>query len=129
MDRSDVKKKAERLRALHEGPGILAWCNVWDAASARIVEEAGFAALATMALSREIARELTKAGTCAGLTRDTISHREANRLFERQKGFRRPHCGGRSGREVVDEWVPSEIVFLRAVSRGLGGSFYKLARA
>ncbi len=47
MDTTDLKKKAERLRTLHKGPGILALCNVWDAASARIVEEAGFAALAT----------------------------------------------------------------------------------
>lgn len=47
VDTNDLKKKAEKLRALHEGPGILALCNVWDAASARIVEEAGFAALAT----------------------------------------------------------------------------------
>lgn len=47
MNASDLREKAERLRALHAGPRILVLCNVWDAASARIVEEAGFPALAT----------------------------------------------------------------------------------
>jgi 2-methylisocitrate lyase-like PEP mutase family enzyme len=47
MDVSELKRKAERLRALHAGPRILVLCNAWDAASARIVEEAGFPAVAT----------------------------------------------------------------------------------
>jgi 2-methylisocitrate lyase-like PEP mutase family enzyme len=42
-----LRAKAERLRALHAGPRILVLCNVWDAASARIVEDAGFPAIAT----------------------------------------------------------------------------------
>src|ERR1700679_1667086 len=40
-------EKATRLRQLHSGPSILRLCNVWDAASARIVEQAGFPAVAT----------------------------------------------------------------------------------
>jgi 2-methylisocitrate lyase-like PEP mutase family enzyme len=40
-------ERAARFRALHHGPEILLLCNVWDAASARVVEEAGFPALAT----------------------------------------------------------------------------------
>lgn len=40
-------EKAEIFRALHRGPEILVLPNVWDCASARIVEEAGFPALAT----------------------------------------------------------------------------------
>jgi len=39
--------KAALLRQLHRGPSILRVCNVWDAASARIVEQAGFPAVAT----------------------------------------------------------------------------------
>lgn len=39
--------QAEILRALHQGPDILVLPNVWDCASARIVEEAGFPAIAT----------------------------------------------------------------------------------
>ena len=39
--------KAALLRQLHHGPSILRLCNVWDAASARIVEQAGFPAVAT----------------------------------------------------------------------------------
>jgi 2-methylisocitrate lyase-like PEP mutase family enzyme len=41
------RERAARFLALHRGPGILLLCNVWDAASARIVEEAGFPAVAT----------------------------------------------------------------------------------
>lgn len=40
-------EKAARLRQLHQGPSILRLANVWDAASARIVERAGFSAIAT----------------------------------------------------------------------------------
>jgi 2-methylisocitrate lyase-like PEP mutase family enzyme len=40
-------EKAASLRQLHQAPSILRLCNVWDAASARIVEEAGFPAVAT----------------------------------------------------------------------------------
>jgi 2-methylisocitrate lyase-like PEP mutase family enzyme len=39
--------KAIQFRLLHRGPGILLLPNVWDAASARIIEEAGFPAIAT----------------------------------------------------------------------------------
>lgn len=39
--------KAEALRKLHHGPKILALPNAWDVASARIVEELGYPAIAT----------------------------------------------------------------------------------
>jgi 2-methylisocitrate lyase-like PEP mutase family enzyme len=38
---------AEQLRALHRGPAPLVLPNVWDVASARVIEELGFPALAT----------------------------------------------------------------------------------
>src|SRR5579863_592899 len=41
------KEKAERLLELHQGPEVLVLANVWDVASARIVEQAGFPAIAT----------------------------------------------------------------------------------
>jgi 2-methylisocitrate lyase-like PEP mutase family enzyme len=43
------KQKAQALafRAMHHGPKVLLLPNIWDVASARIVEEAGFGALAT----------------------------------------------------------------------------------
>ncbi|HEV2388679.1 MAG TPA: isocitrate lyase/phosphoenolpyruvate mutase family protein [Candidatus Acidoferrales bacterium] len=47
MNTSELRIKAERLRSLHAGPRILVLCNVWDAAGARIVEEAGLPAVAT----------------------------------------------------------------------------------
>lgn len=39
--------KSEIFRALHRGPEILVLPNAWDCVSARIVEEAGFPAIAT----------------------------------------------------------------------------------
>ena len=47
MDRDQLRKKAETLRQLHHGPDILVLPNVWDIAGARIVEEAGYPAIAT----------------------------------------------------------------------------------
>jgi 2-methylisocitrate lyase-like PEP mutase family enzyme len=43
----DQKRKAQDLLALHRGGDMLLLPNVWDVASARIVEEEGYAALAT----------------------------------------------------------------------------------
>lgn len=40
-------KKASAFRAMHSGKDILLLPNVWDVASARIIEEAGFGAIAT----------------------------------------------------------------------------------
>ena len=40
-------EKAAQLRKLHHGPSILVLPNAWDASSARVIEEAGFPAIAT----------------------------------------------------------------------------------
>jgi 2-methylisocitrate lyase-like PEP mutase family enzyme len=47
MDAAEQKSKAIRFRALHTDPPILVLPNVWDAASARVIEQAGFPAIAT----------------------------------------------------------------------------------
>src|ERR1700723_1858914 len=44
---SEQAAKTEKLRRLHHGPKILVLPNAWDAASARIFEDAGFPAIAT----------------------------------------------------------------------------------
>ena len=44
---ASLARKAEQFRELHQGPRLLVLANVWDVASARIVERAGFPALAT----------------------------------------------------------------------------------
>ena len=47
---SDIEKQeaqARAFRAMHHGPRILLLPNVWDVASARTLEEAGFGAMAT----------------------------------------------------------------------------------
>ena len=41
------QEKAERFRALHQGPGAFVIANPWDAGSARLLAGLGFAALAT----------------------------------------------------------------------------------
>jgi len=47
MDIPVQAEKAERLRKLHHGPRILVFPNAWDVASARMMEEAGYPAIAT----------------------------------------------------------------------------------
>jgi len=47
MDTSAQERKAQAFRAMHSGRAVLLLPNAWDVASARIVEEAGFSALAT----------------------------------------------------------------------------------
>jgi len=47
MDKAMQARKAERLKKLHGGGRILVLPNAWDVASARIVEEIGFSAVAT----------------------------------------------------------------------------------
>jgi 2-methylisocitrate lyase-like PEP mutase family enzyme len=47
MDNREQGKKAEALRKLHSGTRMLVLPNAWDVASARIVEELGFPAIAT----------------------------------------------------------------------------------
>jgi 2-methylisocitrate lyase-like PEP mutase family enzyme len=49
-------KKAEAFRAMHSGEGVLLLPNVWDIASARIIEEAGFPAIATTSAGIAFAR-------------------------------------------------------------------------
>jgi 2-methylisocitrate lyase-like PEP mutase family enzyme len=45
--RETPSERARRFQELHLGPGILILPNAWDAASARIYEEAGFVAVGT----------------------------------------------------------------------------------
>jgi 2-methylisocitrate lyase-like PEP mutase family enzyme len=47
MTIADQKQKALTFRQLHHGPKTLLLPNVWDVAGARIVEEAGYPAIAT----------------------------------------------------------------------------------
>src|SRR5712671_3379244 len=47
MDITAQGTKAETLRKLHGGPRVLVLPNAWDVASARVLEEAGYPAIAT----------------------------------------------------------------------------------
>ena len=46
-DREHQQKQATIFRALHSGPEILVLPNVWDVASARLIEDSGYKAIAT----------------------------------------------------------------------------------
>ncbi len=56
MTLSTQAQKAETLRALHRGPRILILPNAWDVASARMVEDLGFPAIATTSAGIAAAR-------------------------------------------------------------------------
>src|ERR1700730_3524173 len=47
MDMTSQGRKAEDLRKLHSGPRVLMLPNAWDVASARVLEELGYPAIAT----------------------------------------------------------------------------------
>ena len=47
MNAPTQSQKAQQFRALHAGPRMLVLPNVWDVISARLIEEAGFPAIAT----------------------------------------------------------------------------------
>lgn len=47
MDNQAQGRKAELLRKLHAGPRVLVLPNAWDVASARVLEELGYPAIAT----------------------------------------------------------------------------------
>jgi 2-methylisocitrate lyase-like PEP mutase family enzyme len=62
----DQKEKADRFRALHDGPGAFVIPNPWDAISARVLAGLGFQALATSSA----AAAATMGRRDHGLTRD-----------------------------------------------------------
>src|SRR5258706_1641011 len=47
MSSTVQKERAAQFRRFHHGAPLLVLPNVWDAASARIIEQAGFRAIAT----------------------------------------------------------------------------------
>ena len=56
MDIKAQAEKAEKLRKLHHGPRILALPNVWDAVSARVLEDLGYPAIATSSAAMAFAQ-------------------------------------------------------------------------
>src|SRR2546425_11215605 len=47
MKRTSQREQAEVLQRLHREPGILVLPNAWDVITARVIETAGFSAIAT----------------------------------------------------------------------------------
>lgn len=71
MTAQSQKAQAEHFRQLHSDPEMLILPNVWDAASARICEQSGFAAIAT-----------TSSGLAASLGYPDGEHIGQDRLVE-----------------------------------------------
>jgi 2-methylisocitrate lyase-like PEP mutase family enzyme len=71
MNTNAQAAKANQLRKLHQGPKILVLPNVWDVASARVLEELGYPAIAT-----------TSAGVAFSLGYPDGQHISRNEMLE-----------------------------------------------
>ena len=91
MSVAPLQQQAARLLALHDRRQVLVLPNVWDVASARVVEEAGFPALATSSVGSGLARaaltaarraavELRDSGTYS-FTEGILTHAQVNALL------------------------------------------------
>jgi 2-methylisocitrate lyase-like PEP mutase family enzyme len=106
-DLTKQKEKANALRTLHRGR-ILLLPNVWDVASARIVEEGGFAAIATtsagvaFSLGYPDGQRITREEMLAPITRI----RKAVKIpvtADVEAGYgNRPEDAARTAREVIE---------------------------
>src|SRR5207248_3103502 len=78
------REQAEALRQLHAGPRMLVLPNAWDVATARLVEEAGFPAIATTSagiactLGYADGERISRGEMLAAIRRITAAVRRAN---------------------------------------------------
>jgi 2-methylisocitrate lyase-like PEP mutase family enzyme len=104
----EQKNKANAFRAMHRGPKALLLPNVWDVASARIIEDAGFEAIATTSAGiafslgypdgQKIAREemLARVGRIARAVKVPVS-------ADAEAGYGdRPEDAARTAREAIE---------------------------
>lgn len=102
------KAKAQTFRSMHRGPKILVLPNVWDVASARIIEQAGFGAIATTSAGvafslgypdgEKISREemLARVGRIARAVQVPVT-------ADVETGYgHRPEDAARTAREVIE---------------------------
>src|SRR5256886_17636592 len=81
MNSATQSQKAQQFRALHEGPGMLVLPNAWDVIGARLIEEAGFPAIATSsagvawALGRPDGERISRGGMLAVVRRIALTVR------------------------------------------------------
>jgi 2-methylisocitrate lyase-like PEP mutase family enzyme len=108
MPTPEQKKRAEIFRVMHTGPGAVLLPNVWDAASARIIEEAGFPAIATTSAGIAFAqgfpdgqkippgRMMTAVASIAAAVRVPVT-------ADVEAGYgQRPEDASRTARNVID---------------------------
>jgi 2-methylisocitrate lyase-like PEP mutase family enzyme len=104
----EQKRKANAFRQMHRGPKALLLPNVWDVASARIIEEAGFGAIATTSAGiafslgypdgQRISREemLARVGRIARAVKVPVT-------ADVEAGYgNRPEDSARTAREVIE---------------------------
>src|SRR5579871_4672870 len=102
------RQKANTLRELHHGAKALLLPNVWDVAGARIIEEAGFGAIATTSAGvafslgypdgQKITREemVARVGRIARAVKVPVT-------ADVESGYgNRPEDAGRTAREVIE---------------------------
>jgi 2-methylisocitrate lyase-like PEP mutase family enzyme len=108
MPDPEQRKKAEALRAMHTGQGAVLLPNVWDVASARIIEEAGFPAIATTSAGIAFTQGFPDGQKIpADRMIDAVAHIAAAVRVpvtaDVEAGYgQRPEAAGRTARSVID---------------------------
>ena len=108
MPDPEQKKKAEALRAMHTGTGAVLLPNVWDVASARIIEEAAFPAIATTSAGIAFAQGFPDGQKIPSAQMITAVAQIASAVrvpvtVDVEAGYgQRPEDGARTARNVID---------------------------
>jgi 2-methylisocitrate lyase-like PEP mutase family enzyme len=108
MSDLEQRKKAEAFRAMHTGAGAVVLPNVWDVASARIIEEAGFPAIATTSAGIAFAQgfpdgQKIPAEQMITAIAQIAANIRAPVTADVEAGYgQRPEDAARTGRKVID---------------------------
>ena len=107
-DKEAQRRRGEMFRRLHSGKPILVLPNVWDVASARIVEQAGFPALATssagvaFALGYPDGERITREEMAAAVAR-IVAHVAVPVTADMESGYgRRPEDAAATVRAAIE---------------------------
>jgi len=104
----EQRKKAEAFRTMHTGTGAVVLPNVWDVASARIIEEAGFPAIATTSAGIAFAQgfpdgQKIPADQMIAATAQIAANVRVPVTADVEAGYgQRPEDAGRTARNVIE---------------------------
>jgi 2-methylisocitrate lyase-like PEP mutase family enzyme len=108
MSNVEQKQKAEAFRQMHTEGDVLLLPNIWDVASARIIEEAGFPAIATSSAGIAFAHgfpdgQKIPPGRMLGVIADIASAVKGPVTADVEGGYgSRPEDAGRTARQVIE---------------------------